>query len=250
MGGLITDLKTGLAFCTRLPIVLAAPASGADIARTSWTFPLIGVLVGALGALVYWLTDTLGVHPFVSGSLALGSTVFATGCLHEDGLADMADGFGGGATLERKLEIMRDSRIGSYGASALVLSLMVRVGAIASLSDPALVAPALIAAHAGGRATIPLFMAFVPRARADGLAAEAGRASMRSVAAAGALGAIILAVCLGFSGVLIAMLLVAVAIVLLARLCLTQIGGQTGDVLGAVEQVSEILILLVAAAWL
>ncbi|MBK5196917.1 MAG: adenosylcobinamide-GDP ribazoletransferase [Methyloceanibacter sp.] len=250
IGGLITDLKTGLAFLTRLPLAHSARAEGADVARAGWTFPVIGALVGACGALTYWLADATGQHPFVSGVLALAATLLATGCLHEDGLVDMVDGFGGGGTADRKLEIMRDSVIGAYGASALVLSLMLRAGAIASLADPTLVTPALIAAHAGARATLPVFMRLVPRARLDGLAADAGRPPLGSTALAGVLGLIAVWLSLGLSGALIALLVVAAAAGLMAWLTLRQISGQTGDVLGALEQVSEILILLVAAAWL
>jgi adenosylcobinamide-GDP ribazoletransferase len=250
IGGLTTDLKTGLAFLTRLPLVHSAHATGAGVTRAGWTFPIIGAVVGAFGALTYWLADAVGLHPFVSGVLALAATVLATGCLHEDGLADMVDGFGGGATPEQKLEIMHDSRIGAYGASALALSLMLRAGAIASLADPALVTPTFIAAHAGARATLPVFMRLVPRARQDGLAADAGRPPLKSAVLAGVLGLIALWIGLGLSGALIALLLVAAASGLMAWLCLRQIGGQTGDVLGALEQTNEILILLVAAAWL
>jgi adenosylcobinamide-GDP ribazoletransferase len=250
IGGLTTDLKTGLAFLTRLPLAHSAQATGADVARAAWTFPIIGVAVGGFGALAYWLAQAAGQHPFVSGVLALAATMLATGCLHEDGLADMVDGFGGGASPERKLEIMRNSQIGTYGASALILSLMLRTGAIASLADPALVTPALIAAHAGGRAMLPIFMRRVPGARQDGLAADAGRPPLGSTALAGFLGVIALWIGLGFRGALVAILLLAAATGFLAWLCRRQIGGQTGDVLGALEQASEILILLVAAAWL
>lgn len=250
IGGLITDLKTGLAFLTRLPLAHSARAEGADVARAAWTFPIVGAVVGGFGALAYWLAHAAGQHPFVSCVLALAATVLVTGCLHEDGLADTVDGFGGGASPERKLEIMRDSGIGAYGASALVLSLMLRAGAVASLADPALVTPALIAAHAGARATLPAFMRLVPRARQDGLAADAGRPPLGSTVLAGVLGLIAVWLSLGLSGALIALLLVAAASGLMAWLTLRQIGGQTGDVLGALEQACEILILLVAAAWL
>ena len=250
IGGLTTDLKTGLAFLTRLPLAHSAQATGADVARAAWTFPIIGALVGGFGALAYWLANATGQHPFVSGVLALAATVLVTGCLHEDGLADMVDGFGGGASPERKLEIMRDSRIGTYGASALVLSLMLRAGAIASLADPALVTPALIAAHAGARAMLPIFMRRVAGARQDGLGADAGRPQLGSTALAGLLGVIALWIGLGFSGALVAILLLAAVAGFMAWLCRRQIGGQTGDVLGALEQACEILVLLVAAAWL
>jgi adenosylcobinamide-GDP ribazoletransferase len=249
ISGLSTDLRTGLAFLTRLPLAGSAPSTGSEVARASWTFPVVGAAVGALGALIYWIAHGLGLQAFVSAALAVTATLLVTGCLHEDGLADTADGFGGGATRERKLEIMRDSGIGSYGAAALILSLLLRVGAIASLAGPALVAPALIAAHAGARATMPVFMRRVPRARDDGLSAGAGDPPQGSAVLAVAIGVVVLLLCLGLGATVIAALLLATATVLLAWLSVAQIGGQTGDVLGTQEQVSEILILLVAAAW-
>jgi len=251
ISGLSTDLKTGLAFLTRLPFLGSeATWTGSDIARASWTFPIVGAGIGALGALIYWLAHGLGLHAFVCGVLAVAATLLVTGCLHEDGLADTADGFGGGTSPARKLEIMRDSQLGTYGAAALTLSLMLRVGAIASLAEPALVAPALIAAHAGARAVMPVFMRRVPRARQDGLSADAGEPPQQSSVLAVAIGVVVVLLCLGFGATLVTVLLLAVAIGLLAWLSIGQIGGQTGDVLGAVEQVSEIVILLVAAAWL
>jgi adenosylcobinamide-GDP ribazoletransferase len=250
IAALTTELRTGLAFLTRLPLVGSASASGADVVRASWTFPIVGVVIGLIGALAYWLADSVGLHYFVSGVLAVGATVLVTGCLHEDGLADTIDGFGGGGSAMHKLDIMRDSRVGAYGTSALVLSLMLRAGAIANLADPVLVAPGLIAAHAGARATIPLFMRLVPPAQQDGLSADAGRPPQRTTLVSALIGLMVLVPCLSFGGTLVALLFLAAAIGLLAWLCMREIGGQTGDVLGAVEQVSEILILLVAAAWL
>jgi adenosylcobinamide-GDP ribazoletransferase len=248
--GLITDVNTSLAFCTRLPLAHSAPATGADVARASWSFPIVGAGVGGFGALIYWLMNGLGLHPFVCGVLAVAATLLITGGLHEDGLADTADGFGASGSPERKLDIMRDSQIGTYGASGLIFSFMLRAGAVASLADPALAALALIAAHAGARATIPVFMRLVPTARQDGLSADAGAPPQRSAVTAILLGLIALLLCLSLSATLIALVLLVCAIGLMAWLCIRQIGGQTGDVLGALEQVSEILILLVAVAWL
>jgi adenosylcobinamide-GDP ribazoletransferase len=247
MGGITTDLKTGLAFCTRLPIT--APMDS-KLTQAAWTFPLVGALVGAAGAIVYWLAAWSGLPPFVGATLAVGATALLTGCLHEDGLADTADGFGGGSTKERKLEIMRDSRSGTYGVIALILSFMLRAGATASLAASAPVAAALIAAHAGGRAAMPLFMATIPHARQDGLSAGAGTPQLGRVAIAALLGLLALLLCLGVGAGLLAALFVMLVLVGMARLTLRQIGGQTGDVIGAVEQISEIVILLTAAALL
>ncbi len=246
--GLSTDLRTGLAFLTRLP-VRTGSEEGADLVRAGWTFPVIGAGVGAFGALVYWLAHAFGLQPFICGVFAVVATLLLTGALHEDGLADTADGFGASASRERKLAILHDSRIGTYGAAALILSLMLRVGALASLADPALVAAALIAAHSGARAAMLVFMRTAPPARDDGLSADAGIPTQGGSLTAIAIGAVVLLLCLGFGAALLALLLLAGTGAAMAWLSVRQIGGQTGDVLGAFEQVSEIVILLIAAAW-
>jgi len=247
--GLSMDLLTGLAFLTRLPVG-ARPAEGADLVRASWTFPVIGAGVGAFGALIYWLADAFGLQSFICAVLAVTATLVLTGALHEDGLADTADGFGASASRERKLAIMHDSVIGTYGAAALILSLMLRVGAIVSLAGPALAASALIAAHSGARAAMLVFMRNVPSARDDGLSAGAGIPTQSGSLTAVAIGAVVLLPCLGLGATLLASLLLAGAGAGMARLSVRQIGGQTGDVLGAYEQIAEIAILLVAAAWI
>lgn len=241
------DVKTALLFCTRLPIPNAAPVIGADIARAGWAFPVAGAIVGLIAAGVYWLASLAGLPSLPAAGLTVAATLAVTGCLHEDGLADVADAFGG-HTSERRLEIMRDSRVGTYGACALSMSLLLRTAALASIAAPAVAAPVLIAAHAAARAGMPLFMGLVPPARVDGLSVGVGRPLSMSIAAAVLLGAIALFIALGPAAGSCAIVLLAAALALLARLCIRQFGGQTGDVLGAAEQFGEIAILLVAAA--
>jgi adenosylcobinamide-GDP ribazoletransferase len=240
------DLKESLRFLTRLPVGRAGPHVDADLSRAAWAFPLAGVVVGLIGAAIYVLAHQLRLPAWVAAALAVAATLAVTGGLHEDGLADTADGFGGGDTRERKLEIMRDSRIGTYGVCALILSILLRVAALASFANPASAIWALIAAHGGARATLPLFMALVPPARRDGLAYAAGRPSSERVVTASVLGILILAIALGPAHGIAALIFLLVIVALMAWLSVVQIEGQTGDVLGAVEQVSEIVILLVA----
>jgi adenosylcobinamide-GDP ribazoletransferase len=239
------ELSAVVLFLTRLPLPRHTPEDGA-VARGAWAFPLAGVVVGLIGALVYALAHRLVLFPWAAAALAIAATLAVTGALHEDGLADTADGFGGGDTRERKLDIMRDSRIGTYGVAALVLSILIRADALASLTDTAFVAAALIAAHAGARAAMAAMMFLLPPARSDGLSFAAGQPSATRAALAGVIGVIIVAVCIGPLHALAAVVALAIVLALLAWLSLRQIGGQTGDVLGAVEQVSEIVILLVA----
>jgi adenosylcobinamide-GDP ribazoletransferase len=245
--GVVRDLRIGLLFATRLPLPHPSPIGGADIARASWCLPVVGMLIGLLGALVYWIAFRFGLPPLVGAALAVTATLAVTGCLHEDGLADTFDGFGGSGR-ERKLEIMRDSRIGTYGACALMMSLLLRVGALASLAGPGRVALALIAAHAGARALLPLFLRLVPPARSDGLAADAGRPPPSSVLLAAVLGFALLLWSLGTARSLVALLLLLVVLGVMRRLCLRQLGGQTGDAAGALEQINEIVVLLTAVA--
>ena len=190
----------------------------------------------------------LHLPPLPAAVLAVAASLVVTGGLHEDGLADVDDGFGGGATPERKLEIMHDRRIGTFGVCALILSFMLRVSALTNLGDPGLVAAVLIAAHAVGRAPIAAFMRLIPPARTDGMSADAGRPSQGSAVVAILLGLVSLMIGLGFAAGVIAVVLLAVGFGFMAWLCKSQIGGQTGDVLGALEQIGEIVVLLVAAA--
>jgi adenosylcobinamide-GDP ribazoletransferase len=243
-----SDLKAALQFSTRLPIGSWIAGDRVDFNQMAWAIPIAGAIVGLIGALVYTLARALGLTPVPSAALSVVATMLTTGCLHEDGLADTVDGFGGGRSRDDKLEIMRDSRIGTYGTCALILSVLLRTSAIASLGIPALVTPTLIAAHAASRATMPISMWLVPPARTDGLSAAAGSMSQRSFGIASALGIAALVLAFGLTAGIVLTVLLLLAIGGMARLCIKQIGGQTGDVLGALEQVSEIVILLAAAA--
>jgi adenosylcobinamide-GDP ribazoletransferase len=242
------DIRVSLLVCTRLPLSSCAPIESHDVARASWALPVAGVLVGAAGAAAFWGASELRLPPAIAAALALAATLLVTGCLHEDGLADTADGFGGGWDRSRKLEIMRDSRLGTYGACALAMSLLLRWAALAAFASPAQAAAALIAAHVVARAALPAFMHAVPPARADGLSAHAGRPSRPAAATAGLIAVPTIALTLGLPATAIGLVLATSAGFLMACLCLRQIGGQTGDVLGALEQVTEIVILLTAIA--
>ena len=246
----IADLRMAASFVAIFPVGSSKPAAdGADCARD------LGAarrrIVGGAG----WRCglrdrEQAGIDARPAALLALATTTLITGALHEDGLADAADGLGGGRTRERKLDIMRDSRIGSYGACALILSFGLRWSALAAIANPWLVMLALASAHAAARAGVPAFMSLVPPARLDGLSASAGAPPGRSVAVAFGIGTLCLALALGPGKALVGLVLLSLAGLILARLAIRQIGGQTGDILGAFEQTGEILILLVAAAGL
>lgn len=242
---MFSKLHLALAFLTRLP--LPPPAAPYALAGAMGMFPLVGLVVGCVGAGVYTLAASV-MAPGPSVWLALAATVLVTGGLHEDGLADVADGFGGGTDKASKLAIMKDSRIGSFGVLALGLGLLLRGAALTQLARPELVAGALIAAHAQSRAVIPMVLRSLAPARDGGLGAGAGRPEPAVCLLALALG---LAICLAVlpKATAIATLLAALAAAGgMAFLATRQIGGHTGDVLGAVQQLAETAILLTVAA--
>jgi adenosylcobinamide-GDP ribazoletransferase len=243
-----TDVRICLSLSTILPVGPPMPAGDGDVARASWALPIAGVLVALAGSAIYGLAVGVGLTPAPAAILALAATILVTGAIHEDGLADTADGLGGGRTRDRKLEIMRDSRIGTYGACALWLSLALRWSALAAIGKPGAVAAALLMSHAGARASLPVFMWLVPPARTDGLSAAAGQASETSALIAACLGFLCLACGFGISRAIVAVLLLSLAGLVLGRLAVRQVGGQTGDILGALEQIGEIAIVLIAAA--
>jgi adenosylcobinamide-GDP ribazoletransferase len=244
---LARDVRIGILICTRLPLGSPARIESPDLVRASWALPVGGALVGAAGAWAFWIASELRLPPTLAAALALVATLLLTGALHEDGLADTADGFGGGWERARKLEIMRDSRLGTYGACALVMSLLLRWAALADLASPLPAASALVAAHV---AALPAFMHVVPPARSEGLSARAGQPALWPAAVAALIGVLAMALLLGGPAMVIGLVLATSAGFLMAWLCLRQIGGQTGDVLGALEQVIETVILLTAVAML
>ena len=238
------DFALATTFLTRVPLGRGLAAEPGELARAARVMPLVGAGVGLGGGLVYAAADGLGLPPALAALLALGATVLITGALHEDGLADTADGFGGGAERARKLAIMRASDIGTYGVLAVVLSLALRAAALSALAEPGAVVLALIAAHGLARAALPPVMATLPPAREDGLAAGVGRVAAPHAWTAAGLGAALAWLTLGLGSALVVLVLAAAAAALVARLARAQIGGMTGDVLGAVEQAVECAVLL------
>ena len=243
------DTADALRFFTRLSVGAPEPSLALDLGRTAWAAPVAGVFVGLGGALVLALTALLGLPLILRAGLATAALVVTTGALHEDGLADVADGFGGGATRTRKLEIMHDSRVGAYGAIAIALALILRVGALTAALDGGFwragLSLMLVAALSRAGALTPL--ALLPPARADGAGAAAGRLDPSALAAAwGSALVIALAlglVSLGLAHTLLAALMSGAGALLMVVLARRAIGGQTGDVAGAAQQFGEI------AAW-
>ncbi len=240
------ETKVAAVFLTRLPVAGLFPT--AAIGEAARGFPTVGAAIGGAAAIVYGVATSLDLPPAVAAVLAVGTMVLATGALHEDGLADMADGFGGGRDREQVLVIMHDSRIGAYGVLALMLVIGLRILCVAELHGAFTAALALIAAAAGSRALLPLVLHYVPPARPDGLGHDAGRPGRRMLVDASAVGAGLVLIGLGPFGGVLAGLAAAMVAWVIANLALRRIGGQTGDVLGAIQQATEATILIVAVA--
>lgn len=212
-----------------------------------------GLIIGLVPALVLVLFDGLGLNPLATAFLALGASMLATGAFHEDGLADMADGFGGGATPARRLEIMTDSRIGTFGGAALVVSTGLRAALIASLLDTdgaGATAAAILAFNAWSRAVGLMPLALLKPAKPDGKSAAVGEPTRKTLGIALALAAAIAVVLLlaaGFPVQRVALGLVAGLAIATGINAWSQrsIGGQTGDVAGGITLLTEMAGLIV-----
>jgi len=254
LSGLIADYAGVLRFFSRLAIPRLSsndnPAMLPDFRRAARVLPLVGATLALPPALVIALLTLTALPPFLIAVLAVGLAMLITGAFHEDGLADVADGFGGGGTRERKLEIMHDSRIGAFGVAALIIALSLRIGALAALIEAggaATATAALVVAGGLSRTLLAWLWHMLPPARADGKSVAAGQPKYPAVVTASLLMLPLLvlgAVFIGPVATLIGFVLAVIAVAGLGGLAKSQIDGQTGDVLGAAQQVGEIAFLI------
>ena len=226
----LDDMRLAFQFLTVLPVGRPEPR---PLGEAAWCFPLVGLAVGICVAIAFLAAREVGLPPVLAGFLAVGAGIALTGGLHEDGLADTADGLGV-RDPQRALEVMRDPRAGAFGVLALALTVPMRALALAA-AGPA----AAIAAHVLSRGAVAGAMAWTPPARSDGLAAEAGPtdAAVALLVAAG------IGIALGWQSVPAAALAAFAAAWWAAR----RFGGHTGDTLGAVQQATELAVLLALA---
>jgi adenosylcobinamide-GDP ribazoletransferase len=252
----IGDTIRSLGFLSRLPLPhswLADADEGlGDSLKTSMrAFPLAGAVLGFLAGLALLVSDYLHLPAIVSGLIAVGMLAAMTGALHEDGLGDTADGFFGASTPDRRLDIMKDSRIGTFAALALIIWTGIKVSLLAAIIDRAgacYAALALIGAEAASRAAILALWHGSPSARPGGLADNLGAPKWETLVCACAIALVVLMITIIPAGGLMALIKVLIFNVVLlfgfAKLCLVKIGGQTGDTLGAAQQISAVTVLL------
>lgn len=239
----MSGLLGAIQFLTRVPLRLPAPVDHAHV--VPW-FGVVGVLIGSVvGGVAAGLTELVPVP--VAASIAVASGLLFTGAFHEDGLADVADAFGGGWTVERRLEILKDPRHGTYGVAALTTSVVLRVVAAATIVAPAALFVSFLAAHTLGRCAAVAAMRSAPPATDSGLGVDAA-ASMRPLNTAVGIGVGVAVVSVAGGWWTVPFLVAtAVGVAAVVALAVRKIGGLAGDVLGAVEQVVECLVLVVAS---
>lgn len=241
----VAELKAAIILLTRLPLPALSPFPPQG--RVVWAYPVAGAGIGLVGGFVM-LSAGLVLPGYMGALLGLVFTILLTGALHEDGFADFWDGIGGGRDAADKLRIMRDHHLGTYGALALIVSFTSRLAALAAIGP---LAPlAFICGHAMARGALALPMRLFLPARRDGLTAEAGKPGTAAFLAAIALPLVLAALLLPIAPALAACGAVCVAALAIGALAQLQLGGITGDVLGAAEQSGEIVFLWVLAVLL
>lgn len=235
----LDELRVAGMLFTRLP--MGRVERVVPMGDTGWAWPVIGLLTGLIAGLVAFACADL--PELVAGGFAVAAGLLVTGAMHEDGLADCADGFGGGSDRVRKLEIMRDSRLGTYGAAALCLALVTKLALIGALGEDALWA--LIATGAASRGFLPALQGMLPQAREIGLGAQAAGTGGSGALIAGVIGTVALLVVTGSVAALALLIAAQAAVAWIAK---RQIGGVTGDVLGAAQVLGELAALIVLAS--
>jgi len=238
----MTGLRLALGFLTTVPVRMAAPQPG-DLGRAALWFPLIGLVVGVLVAGAKCLLDAI-FPPFLAATLTVGLWAALTGGLHLDGLADCCDSLPAAVSPERRLEIMRDPRLGAFGGIGLLLHLLLKIGAVMALPGACAVTPFVLAATAARWLILPV--ARQPSARPGGLGASFALGLTRRVLALAALLPLALAL-LGGAHAVLALSLAGLMTFGIVRLARARLGGVTGDVFGLTVEVAELAVLLTYA---
>ncbi|WP_296418935.1 adenosylcobinamide-GDP ribazoletransferase [Pseudooctadecabacter sp.] len=243
----ITDVPAALGLLSRLPVPVDFDTARARGPKAAWAYPVAGAILACLAASVAQIALWSGLSAPLAAALALTMLIVTTGAMHEDGLADCADGLWGGWDAARRLDIMKDSHIGVYGVLALILGLLLRWQALTVVVGAGSLWAPLIATAMISRAVMVPVMARLPHARSTGLSYSVGRPSIATARLAETLAALAAIILLGWSGLamILVALLTATACALIAR---SKINGQTGDVLGATQNLTEMTVLLALAA--
>ena len=239
------DFAVALVLLTRLPLPTLPDHAFKRQARATWAFPLVGIVVALIAGGIGWGVLLLGLPATAAAGILLAVQIILTGAMHEDGLADTVDGLWGGFDRARRLEIMKDSAIGTYGVLALILSVGLRWVALTALIPLGI--SAVLAAAILSRAVLPILMTSLPMARDTGLSHSVGTPDGQASVLALGIG-VALAVVLMGTALILPMVIAFGAVFAFSRIALAKIGGQTGDILGASQQITEVIVLLGLAA--
>ena len=239
---------TALGYFTRVPVPRWVGYEPHYLNAAARYFPLVGVLVGGLGALVY-LAALRVFPPTVAVLSSMAATLLVTGAFHEDGLADCCDAFGGAYTREDVLRIMHDSRIGAFGAIALIIALALKWQTLAAL-PPSKAAGLMIAAHAASRTCAISYLATLDYVRAEGKAKPVAQRLSGAAFGWAALFGLPALFWPDWRFACAALMMLAVLRFVMGRYFVRRIGGYTGDCLGFAQQISELAIYLLGLAWI
>lgn len=242
----LSDVLAAIGLLTRLPVRVDTDRATARGAAAAWAYPVVGLIVGIIAAIGMSIAAAIGLPAGAAALIGIATLSIITGAMHEDGLADTADGLWGGWDAVHRLKIMKDSYIGTYGVIAIVLSLLMRWLLLTELIHLG-AGTALIAAAMLSRAAMVGVMTWLPNARTNGLSRAVGRPTLAvalvaaGIATVGAMGLIGLI----SIGAAVAVSVMAVGCGAIAK---AKIGGQTGDILGAVQQITEISVMICVIA--
>ncbi len=244
---LFGDLAAAFLLLSRIPVTYQFPKDKPpDFIQSLWAFPLVGFLIGAMGGLALTSTKLLGLPGLVSGALCVSILAISSGAMHEDGLADTVDGFGGGRTTSDKLRIMHDSHIGSYGTLVLCLSTLIRTTLFAAILDTDMSIPMIIilvsTIVAGARGLVLVGLFLFPIAAGAKLAKLTGRPAVGSLITATALWFFPLTYVTNSTSSFVSTLAASVVCILLGKLAMLKIKGINGDVMGAMIVLAEIML--------
>jgi adenosylcobinamide-GDP ribazoletransferase len=241
------DIAAAFMLLSRFPVSYQFAAdSPPDFIRSLWAFPLVGLVIGGFGGIILALSTALNLPPFVCGALCVGVMAFASGAMHEDGLADTADGFGGGRTADDKMRIMHDSHIGSYGVLALCLSTVIRISLFAAIAAADFLSWELIclvaAIAAGARWQVLIALKAFPIAAGAKLSKITGRPAFIAMLFSASIWLLPFVSLTTISAAAISGGAIIIGSLMLGRLAMRQIEGISGDVMGAMIILAEIIL--------
>ncbi|MFQ6549844.1 adenosylcobinamide-GDP ribazoletransferase [Aestuariibius sp. 2305UL40-4] len=243
----LADIGRAFGLLTRIPVPVDGDRAMARGARAVWAWPLVGLTLGLTAGLIGAAAHTIWASPLLAAAATMATLALLSGAMHEDGLADCADGFFGASDKTRRLEIMKDSRIGAFGVLALILTSLLRLAALALLFEAGNALTAITAAAILSRATMVPLMNGLPPARPNGLSSAVGRPPRETALTALGLATLTTLILTGLPA-LAALAIATLTALACAAIARSKIGGQTGDVLGATQQIVDLAVLLTLAA--